>query len=73
MCVCSVAQSFLTLHDTIDCSQPGSTVHGIFQARIQKWVVISSPRDLPNPGIEPESPASPALADRFFITKPPGN
>ena len=31
-----------------------------------------SPRDLPDPGIEPTSPASPALAGGFFITKPPG-
>ena len=29
------------------------------------------PRGLPNPGIEPVSPASPALADRFFTTEPP--
>ena len=29
------------------------------------------PGDLPNPGIEPESPASPALAGRFFITAAP--
>ena len=31
-----------------------------------------SPEDLPDPGIEPESLASPALADRFFTTVPPG-
>ena len=30
------------------------------------------PGDLPDPGIEPPSPASPALAGRFFITEPPG-
>ena len=30
-----------------------------------------SPGDLPNPGIEPTSPVSPALAGRFFITVPP--
>ena len=33
------------------------TVHGILQARILEWVTIPSPRDLPNPGIEPRSPA----------------
>ena len=48
---------------------PGSSVHGISQARILKWVAIPSPGDLPNPEIEP---ASPALADSFFTTKPPG-
>ena len=31
------------------------TVHGILQARILEWVVIPSPGDLPNPGIEPRS------------------
>ena len=34
--------------------------------RQEYWVPISSPGDLPNPGIEPASPASPALAGRFF-------
>ena len=32
----------------------------------------SPPRDLPNPGTEPESPESPVLAGRFFTTEPPG-
>ena len=66
---CSVAQSCLTLCDPMDCSLPGSSVHGIFQARILEWVVISFSRGLPNPGIEPESPALPG---GFFTTEPPG-
>ena len=33
-----VAQSCLTLSDLIDCSLPGSSVHGIFQARVLEWV-----------------------------------
>ena len=41
----------------MDCSQPGSFAHGILQARIPEWVAISSPGDLPNPRIEPTSPA----------------
>ena len=41
----------------MDCSPPGSSVHGISQARILGWVAIPSPRDLPDPGIEPGSPA----------------
>ena len=45
---------------------------GIFQARILKWIVIASSRDLSDPGIELVSPASPALADGFFTTKAPG-
>ena len=34
----SVAQSCLTLCDPMDCSPPGSSVHGIFQTRIPEWV-----------------------------------
>ena len=40
----------------MDCSPPGSSVHGILQARILDWVAIPSPGDFPNPGIEPRSP-----------------
>ena len=51
----------LTLCDPIDCSPPGSPVHGILQARILEWVAMPSSRDLPDPGIEPVSLTSPAL------------
>ena len=65
--------SCVRLCDPMDCSPPGSSVHGILQARILGWVAMTSPGDLPNPGIEPESLRSPALAGRFFTTrKPPG-
>jgi len=33
------------------------TVHGILQARILEWIAFPSPGDVPNPGIEPRSPA----------------
>ena len=36
-----VAQSCLTLHDPMDCSPPGSSIHGIFQARVLEWDAIS--------------------------------
>ena len=36
-----VAQSCLTLSDSMDCSLPGSSVHGIFQARVLEWVAIA--------------------------------
>ena len=36
-----VAQSCLTLSDPMDCSLPGSSIHGIFQARVLEWVAIS--------------------------------
>ena len=38
--VCLVTQLFLTLCNLMDCSPPGSSVHGIFQARILEWVAI---------------------------------
>ena len=56
----------------ICCAQLLSPVHGIFQSRTLEWVAMASSGDLPDPGIEPMSPASPALASRFFITVPPG-
>ena len=36
-----VAQSCRTLSDPMDCSLPGSSVHGIFQARVLEWGAIS--------------------------------
>jgi len=39
----------------MDCSPPGSSVRGLLQARILEWVAILG--DLPDPGIEPVSPA----------------
>ena len=36
-----VAQLCLTLSDAMDCSLPGSSVHGIFQARVLEWVAIA--------------------------------
>ena len=58
------------LCDLMDSSQPGSSVHGIFQARILKRVAISFSRHLPDPGIKPKSLMSPTLAGRFFTTRP---
>ena len=40
-CESEVAQSCLTLSDPMDCSLPGSSVHGIFQARVLEWVAIA--------------------------------
>ena len=42
--VCSVAQSCTTPCDPMDCSPPGSSIHGILQSRILEGVVISSSR-----------------------------
>ena len=60
------AQSCQTLCNPRDCSPPSSFVHGIFQA----WVLelpFPSPGDLLNPGIEPRSLVSPALAGRLAV------
>ena len=65
-----VAQSCLTLCDSMNCSPPGSSVHGIFQARILKWVLFPSPGDLPDPWNEP---GSPALQVDSLPSEPPGN
>ena len=42
-----VAQSCLTPWDPMDCSPPGSTIHGIFQARVLEWVAIAFSTELP--------------------------
>ena len=68
-CVCVCAQLCPALCNAMDYSLPVSSVYGIFQARILQWVVISFLGALPNPGIEP---ASPALTGGFFITEPTG-
>ena len=44
-----VAQSCPTLCDTMDCSLPGSSIHGIFQARVLEWVAISYSRGSSRP------------------------
>ena len=36
-----VTQSYLTVSDPMDCSLPGSSVHGILQARVLEWVTIA--------------------------------
>ena len=38
-----VAQSYPTLSDSMDCSLPGSSAHGIFQARVLEWLAPSPP------------------------------
>ena len=74
VCVCSVAQLCLTLCEPMDYSPQGSSVHGISQARILKWVAISYSRESSQSRVEPMSNTSLALAGGFFFfltTAPP--
>ena len=48
----------------MDCSPPGYSVPGIFQARVLEWIAIPFSRNLPNSGIEPMSLA--LQADLFY-------
>ena len=63
MCVCVCAQSCLPLCDPMDYSPPGSSVHGIFQARILEWVAISYSRGSSRPRDQ-----TCVLASQFFTT-----
>ena len=51
----------------MDYSPPDSSIHGFFQEGILGGLPFFTPGNIPNPGIEP---ASPALAGRFFTTAP---
>ena len=64
-----VAQSCPTLCNSMGCSLPGSSVHGILQARVLDWMPCPPPGDLPNLGIEPMSPT---LQEDSLPSKPPG-
>ena len=71
-CVCVCAKSLqlcLTFCDRMDCSMPGSFVHGILQARILEWVAMPYSRESSNPGIKPVSLTSPALVGKFCTTR----
>ena len=72
MCVLSHFSCVL-LCDPTDYSPPGASLHGILQARIQSGLPSSPPGDFPDPGIEPASLSSPALASESFLPlAPPG-
>ena len=54
-------------------SMPGSCPWGFSRQEYWSGLPFPTPGDLPDPGIEPASPVSPALASRFFTTESPGN
>ena len=64
-----VAQSRPTLCSPMDCSPPGSTVHGISQARIPDWDAISFSR---GPSWPRDWTHISCMAGGFFATEPPG-
>ena len=72
VCACLVTQSCPTLCNPMDCSPPGSSVHGIFKARILEWVAISYSRGVFLTQGSNLSLASPTSAGKFFTTVLPG-
>ena len=62
----------LTLCDPVDCSPPGSSVHGILQSRILEWVVMPSSRRSSRPRDQTCGSSGSCLAGRFFATEPLG-
>ena len=62
---CSVAKLCSILCDPRNYSPPDSSVHGISQARLLEWLPWPSPGDLPDPGIEPWSPALTWILDHW--------
>ena len=71
--MCVPAQSCPALCDTMDCGPPGSSVHGILQARLLEWIAMPPPGDVPHPGIKLKTPESPALQLYSIPLAPPGN
>ena len=68
-CICAQSlQSCLILCDPMDCSPPGSSVHGILLARILEWVAIPSSRASSRPRDRTSIPTFSALAGGFFTT-----
>ena len=71
MCMrAKLLQSCPTLRGPMNCTPPGEcSVHRINQTRILEWVAISFSRGFSNPGIQPKSPAAPALqADSLLLS-----
>ena len=72
MCVLSLSAVSLTLRDLMDYNPPGSSSMEIPRQEHWNGLPFPTPGDLPSPGIEPASLASPAFAGSFFTTVPPG-
>ena len=69
ICLCAkLLQSCPTLCDPMDCSQPGSSVHGFSRREYYSVLPCPLPGGPPDPGIERRSLTFPELAGRFFTT-----
>ena len=68
--LCLVTRACLSLCNSMDCSSPGSSVHGLLQARTLEWVATVSSRDLPKTVIKPRSPA---LQADSLLSEPQGS
>ena len=70
--MCVHAQSCPALFDPMDSSPPGSSVHGILQARILEWVAIPSSRGSSPLRDRTHVSGVSCIAGRFFTVEPPG-
>ena len=59
-------------YDSMDCTWPAPLSIGFSRQEYWSGLPLPPPEDLPNPGIEPTSLASPALTGRFLTPVPPG-
>ena len=72
-CVCvKLLQLCLTLCNPMDCSPPGSSVHGLFQARTLEWAAMPSSRGSFWPRDGNCISWNSCIAGRFFTAEPPG-
>ena len=67
-----VVQSCLTLSDPMDCSPPGSSIHGIFQARVLEWdaIAFSQVYAQETPNLPPLKPVPPTAAHALLAVPP---
>ena len=70
--MCVHAQSCLTLRDPMDSRPSSSSAHGILQARILEWVVVSYSRESSQPRNWTHVSWVSSMAGRFFTTEPAG-
>ena len=74
VCVCSVTRLCPTLCDPMGYSPPGSSIHGILQARILEWLPSSTPGHLPDPGNQIQASCNLCIGKQilYYGATPPG-